>query len=448
MKRISRRRFVAAAGATTAVLTIVPRAAVAGSRQIPPNEKINIAGIGVGGQGWSDIRNWTKENIVAVCDVDERKAAEAVKLFKCPLYRDGRKMLDELDNKIDAVLVATPDHTHAVHVVNALKHDKHVYCEKPLAHSIGEVRAMMKAAREHKVVTQLGNQGHSSGDIRKFVTWIQEGVIGNVAEIHAGVDAFPGLYSQIDKLPKLSEKHDVPKELEWDLWLGPTKQRDYNPLFAPWNWRGWSQFGTGAIGDWFCHVVDPVFWAFDLGAPETITAETEDWDPKAHAETFPGGSAVTFQFAAKGQRGPVKLVWFDGKKKIPRAKDLEPDRKPPGTGAVVLGDKGTISYGSHGAGGVRLVPDAKMREFKQPEVKIPPVKGGHHQDWTDAIREGRPAGSNFDYGGALTEIALLGAIAQRFPNETLRWDAAGMKFTNHEAANQYINPPYREGWSL
>lgn len=449
MKRISRRQFSAVAGAGIGLCTVVPRCAVAGAGETPPSEKVNIAGIGVSGQGWGDIRNWAGENIVALCDVDEERAKKAREKFNAPYYRDARKMFDEMENKIDAVLVATPDHTHAVNAINAMKRGKHVYCEKPLAHSIGEVRAMMDAARKYKVVTQMGNQGHSSASIRTFCQWIWSGAIGKVTEVHAACGAYPGLYSQIRNLEKLGEKHEVPATLDWDCWLGPAKKRDYNPLFHPWNWRGWSAFGTGAIGDWTCHVIDPVFWALDLGAPESITAETEDWDPKTQGETFPTGSAITFQFAAKGKRGPVKLVWYDGTKKIPHPKDLEPDRKPPETGAVVIGDQGTITYGSHGAGGVRLVPEKKMREFKQPEVTIPPARGGgHHQDWIVAIREGGQAGSNFDYGGPLTELALLGVIAQRFPGETLRWDAAAMRFTNIDAANAYVSPTFREGWSL
>lgn len=206
-------------------------------------------------------------------------------------------------------------------------------------------------------------------------------------------------------------------------------------------------FGTGAIGDWVCHVVDPSFWALDLGAPQTIEAEVEGYDLNQHAEVYPPGTKVTYRFPANEKRGPITLIWYDGNQRIPRPTDLEEGRNPPGTGAVVIGDEGTITHGSHGAGGVRIVPEAKMREYKQPEPTIPRVPG-HHQDWLLAIREGRPAGSNFDYGGPLTEIALLGLIAIKFPGQKLEWDARQMRITNCEDANQYLNPPYRDGWTL
>ena len=447
-QRFDRRRLLAGLSAGVAVATVVPRHVFGAPKRPGANEKINIAGIGVGGQGWGDIQNWAGENIVALCDVDEGRAAKAIERFgSAKFFKDGRKMLDEMDKQVDAVLVATPDHTHAVHAINAIRRGKHVYCEKPLAHSIAEVRALVQAARDHKVVTQLGNQGHSSGSIRTFCEWIWDGAIGKVQEIHCCCGAFPGLYSQYGNLAKLGEKHEVPKTLDWDLWLGPAQWREYNPMYCHWNWRGWSAFGTGAIGDWFCHVVDPVFWAFDLGAPESVVAECEDWDPKTQGETFPKGSCVTYQFPAKGNRGPVTLKWFDGTSRPPRPVDLEPGRNPPGTGGIVLGDRGTITYGSHGAGGVRIVPEAKMQAYKLPPETIPRVPG-HHQDWVNAIREGRQAGSNFDYGGALTEVALLGAIAMRFPGQKLEWDASAMRFKNLTEANAFISPAFRAGWSL
>jgi predicted dehydrogenase len=447
-QRVNRRSFLAGAAGGAAVAMVIPRHVLGAPRRPGANEKINVAGIGIAGQGWGNIQNFGGENIVALCDVDEGRAGQAVQRFgQAKFYRDGRKMLDEMDKQIDAVVVSTPDHTHAVHVMGAIRRDKHVYCEKPLAHSVGECRALEKAAKDRKVVTQLGNQGHSSGSIRTFCEWIWDGAIGNVKEIHACCDAFPGLYSQIGNLAKIGEKHEVPKSLDWDLWLGPAQWRDYHPMWCHWNWRGWSAFGTGAIGDWWCHVVDPVFWALDLGAPKTVLAEADDWDPKTQGETFPKGTVVTYEFPAKDKRGPVTLKWFDGAARPPRPADLEADRNPPGVGAIVLGDRGTITYGSHGAGGVRIVPETKMRDYQRPAETIPRVPG-HHRDWVDAIREGRDAGSNFGYGAPLTEAALLGAVAIRFPGRKLEWDAAAMRFTNLAEANAYVNPPYREGWKL
>jgi predicted dehydrogenase len=447
--KLSRRQFTRRAAAGAALFTIVPRHVLGGQEEASANDKLNIAVIGVGGRGAANLKGLGDENIVGLCDVDDRQASKSFEKFpQAKRFRDFRKMLDELDKQIDAVVVATPDHTHAVACLDALQRGKHLYCEKPLAHSVYEVRQVMKAAREAGVVTQLGNQGHSSEAIRRFCEWIWDGAIGNVTEVHAACSQFKDVYCQIDNLVHLDDEHDLPEGLDWDLWLGPARWRPYHPMYVPWNWRGWLPFGTGAIGDWVCHVVDPVFWALDLGAPSTIQAEVDkDYHPENHKDVYPAGVAITFEFPAKGDRGPVKLIWYDGNKTIPHPADLEPERKPPGTGAVVIGDKGTITHGSHGAGGVRIVPETKMREYQQPEPSIPRVSS-HHGDWLQGIREGKPAGSNFDYGGRLTELALLGVIAIRIPGTKLEWDAENMKFTNCDAANQYVKPTFREGWSV
>ncbi len=413
-----------------------------------PSDKLNIAGIGAGGRGRRDIDGVSSENIVALCDVDDKRAAGAYKKYPdAKRFHDFRKMLDKMHKEIDAVTVGTPDHTHAVICMAAIRRGKHVYCEKPLAHSLGEVRLLRQAARSHKVITQVGNQGHSSDRIRTFVEWIRHGAVGNVKEIHAACGAFKNVYCQIRKLPELKEKHEVPKELNWDLWLGPAQQRPYHPAYVPWNWRGWTPFGTGAIGDWVCHVLDPSFWALDLGSPRTIQAEVEGYDPKKHADVYPPGTKITFEFPAKGDRGPVTLYWYDGNKKIPRPAQLQEKRKVPATGAIVIGDKAAITHGSHGAGGARIIPESKMREYRLPEETIPRIKG-HHKDWLDAVREGRQAGSPFDYGGPLTEIALLGMIAIRMTPQKLVWDTGKMQFTNCSEANQHVSPPYRQGWTL
>ena len=442
--KTSRRQFVKSATGALAAFTIVPRH-VLGQGQTPPSEKLNVACIGIAGRGGASLHGVRNENIVALCDVDTRRAGDVfAKHPRAKAYTDYRRLLDEMDKQIDAVTVATPDHTHAVIAMNAIKRGKHVYCEKPLAHSIHEVRALRQAAREHKVVTQLGNQGHSFDTIRTFCEWIWDGAIGNVTEVHA---ACGSVYSAIAELQRLEETHEVPKELNWDLWLGPAQYRPYHPLYLPGTWRRWTAFGCGVIGDWVCHVVDPVFWALDLGAPTTIQAEAKGYDPKIHGETFPRGTKVTYEFPAKGERGPVKLIWFDGEEKIPRPDDLEEGRNVPGTGAVVIGDKGKISYGSHGAGGVRIFPETKMKAYKQPPQTLPRVPG-HFEDWLRAVKTGGVAGSNFDYGGPLTEIALLGMIGVRHLGRKLAWDAANTRFTNCDEANQWLNPPYRQGWAL
>jgi predicted dehydrogenase len=359
---ITRRQFVSAAGTALATVTIVPRFVVARSGETPPSEKLNIAGIGVGGMGRGDLEAVSSQNIVALCDVDANRAAGTFKRFpQARIYRDFRNLFDEMEKQIDAVVVATPDHTHAVAAMAAIRRGKHVYCEKPLAHSVHEVRQLMQAAEEKKVITQLGNQGHSFETIRQFCEWIWDGAIGNVHTIHAGCSA---VNSGLNQLARLKETRPVPATLDWDLWLGPAQQRPYHPAYLPASWRGWVPFGNGTVGDWTCHVIDPVFWALDLGAPQSIQAQVKDYDPKTQGDAYPKGEIITFEFAAKGKRGPVTLVWHSGSEKIPRPKELEPERKAVETGAIVYGDKGTIMYGSHGAGGVRIIPETKMKEKK------------------------------------------------------------------------------------
>lgn len=443
---LTRREFAGSVAAVGAGLLIVPRHAVARSGQTPPSEKLAIAGIGVGGMGRGDLNDVKNENIVALCDVDLNRSGDTFKTFpKAKPYRDFRKMFDEMEDRIDAVTVATPDHTHAVAAMAAIRRDKHVYCQKPLAHSVHEVRQLMKAAAEHNVVTQLGNQGHSFDSIRTFCEWIWDGAIGNVHTIHAGCAA---VNSGLDALARLTETHPVPPTLDWDLWLGPAQERPYHPAYLPAAWRGWVPFGNGTVGDWTCHVVDPVFWALDLGSPTSIQAEVKDYDPKTQGDAFPKGEKITYEFPAKGDRGPITMHWYSGTEPIPRAEVLEEGRKPVTTGAVVLGDEGTIQYGSHGAGGVRIIPEEKMTAYQQPEKTLP--RGlEHHRDWLDSIRAGTKAGSDFTlYGGPLTELAMLGVIAIKFPGTKLEWDAQNAQFTNCPEANQHINPPYREGWTL
>jgi len=448
---MKRRSFITSSTAATFGFQFVPahvlRAQGGGQT---PNGKLRIAAIGCGGRGAADLDGMTSEDIVALCDVDDRNASGSFKKFpNAKRFKDFRKMFDAMSDGIDAVLVATPDHTHCVAAIAAMERGKHVYCEKPLAHSIAEVRAMRKVALEKKVITQVGNQGHSSHDIRRFCELVWAGAVGKVTEVHAGCDAFKDVYCQISKKEKYaSEKPPVPAELDWDLWQGPAAERPYHPAYVPFSWRGHAAFGSGCLGDWVCHVLDPVFWALDLDMPTAITAETKGYDPKKDAGFFPAGSRITFEFPAKGDRGPVKIIWHDGEFSIPQPEELTSEkRKVTGTGAVVIGDKGKIMYGSHGAGAVGLIPSSRQRDFKRPDEKIPRVKNGdHHRDWLDAIRENRPAGSNFEYGGALTEIGLLGVIAIQRSGIRLEWDAKQMKFTNDAEANTLITPVYRKGW--
>ncbi len=443
-QQVTRREFVAAA---VAGFLIVPRHVVARSGQAPPSEKLRIAGIGVGGQGAGDLQNVSSEEIVALCDVDrsDHTAKSFAQWPQARQYHDFRRMFDEMDQQLDAVVVATPDHTHAVAAMAAIRRGKHVYCEKPLAHSVYEVRQLMKAAQEHNVVTQLGNQGHSSNSIRTFCEWIWDGAIGNVSTVHAGCS----YVNSGGGRRRFVAGAEVPPTLDWDLWLGPAAWRAYNPAYVPAFWRGWIPFGNGTIGDWACHVLDPVFWALDLGLPSSIQATVKDYDPNTQADMYPPGDTITYEFAAKGQRGPVTLYWYSGTEPIPHPPQLEKDREIGYAGAVVTGDKGAIMYGSHGAGGVRIIPEEQMRAYQRPAPSIPRVPdGNHHRDWLDAIRNGRKAGSDFSYGGPLSELAMLGVIAIRMAGTKLEYDAEQMRFPNCPEADQYINPPYRDGWAL
>jgi predicted dehydrogenase len=443
---LSRRQFLGAAGLAAGLL-VVPRYVLAASGETPPSDKLNVASIGIGGMGRGDVQDVAGKgcNMVAMCDVDLKHGAESFKNFpNAKQYRDFRKMFDEMEKKIDAVTVSTPDHIHAVAAMAAIKRKKHVYCQKPLAHSVGEVRALMKAAKENNVVTQLGNQGHSTESIRLLVEWVQGGAIGNVHTVMCGCAA---VNSGLDNLARARAGEPVPEHVDWDLWLGPAQQRPYSRAYMPGSWRGWVPFGNGTVGDWICHVVDPVFWALDLGAPKTVVADVGDWNPRTQGDAYPKGDIITFEFAAKGNRGPVKLVWHSGTRKIPRAQELEAGRNPVDTGAYVYGDKGVIMYGSHGAGGVRIIPETAMKAAKLPEKTIPRSKE-HHEDWLIAIREGKKAGSDFSYGGPLTEIALLGVIAMKLKGQKLAWDGQATKFTNCPGANLLLDPPYRKGWTL
>jgi predicted dehydrogenase len=452
---ISRREFLGGAAAAAAAFTLVPRHVVAASGQAQPSARINLACVGMGGQGTNDLKEFSADggvNIVAICDVDWKTYEAKIGAKKYPdpaayaaakRYTDFRKMFEEMDKGIDAVLVATPDHNHAVVSMAALKRGKHVFCEKPLAHSVGECRALAAAAKAGNVVTQLGNQGHSSETIRMFCEWIQDGAIGQVKSINVGS---PAINSGLDQLRNLKEKHAPPEGMDWDLWLGPAQERPFHPAYHPYNWRGWVPFGGGTVGDWVCHVVDPIFWAFDLGAPAHILAEAKDYDPKTQGDAFPKTDHIVFEFPAKGARGPLTVHWYSGQE-LPRAADLEPDRQMKDIYGVVVGAQGSITYGSHGAGSCRIIPEARMKAYKLPPKKLPRV-GNHYFDFLKAIRGGTKSCSDFSYGAPLSEIAMLGLIALKFPGTKLEWDAAKMQFTHQAAASACVNPAYRAGWTL
>jgi predicted dehydrogenase len=414
------------------------------------NNKLNIAAIGVGGMGAGNIEKCSGENIVALCDVDFKRGGETFEKFpQARRFKDFRVMLDTMEKKIDAVIVATPDHTHAVATMEAMRRGKHVYTQKPLTHSIWEARQLTEAARKYGVATQMGNQGHSSEGARLTVEWIRAGVIGEVREVHCWSDRpirgtrFQGrMYWPQGVSGRPQDKPSVPDTLDWNLWLGPAPYREYHPGYVPFNWRGWWDFGTGALGDMGCHIIDHPCWALKLGYPESVEASSTH----VNSETAPLASIITYQFPAREGLPPVRLIWYDGGIKPPRPAELEPDDDWPVDGVLYVGDRGKMMHKSHGGRPV-LLPLSRMDGFRRPDKTLPRVKGSHEQNWIDACKGGEPACSNFDYSGPLTEVVLLGNLAIRSEGPLL-WDGPGMRVTNNDAANQYVKREYRKGWML
>ena len=446
-KTMSRRNFLANSALTAFSFHIVPSRVLGANA---PSNRLNIAGIGVGGMGGGNLEQCESENIVALCDVDSEYAGHIFERYpKAKIYKDYRVMFDKEKN-IDAVVIATPDHTHAVITMEAMKRGKHIFCQKPLTHTIYEARKITEAARKYKVQTQMGNQGHSSEHIRLLKEWLADGAIGDVTEVHTWTDRPVGgkPWSDFAVRARPEDTPPIPRSLDWDLWLGPVAYRPYHPEYHPMKWRAWLDFGTGALGDMGCHIIDPAFWALDLGAPETIEATSTHWKPEVSSETFPRASIVRYQFPARGKRPPVKLTWYDGRLLPPRPDALEEGRKLPSSGALIVGEKGCMMHGSHGADGLRIVPETKMRDYKQPENTLPRVNNSHEADWLRACKDGKPASSNFDYAGALTEMALLGMVAIRMKDQKLHWDAENLKFKNNDAANELLHINYRTGWHL
>jgi predicted dehydrogenase len=441
-QNISRRSFITGAASAVAGFTIVPRFVLGGAGVKPPSEKLNIACVGIGGQGKENLRAGEGENIVALCDVDWKFAGPVFETYpKAKKYKDYRKMLEE-QKDIDGVIVATPDHTHACIAMAAIKLGKHVYVQKPLTWSVSEARKLTEAAREAKVATQMGNQGHSSEEIRVLCEMIWAGAIGKISEVYVWTDR--PFWPQGILRP--TETPPVPSTLDWDNWIGPAPMRAYNPAYLPFVWRGWLDFGTGALGDMGCHIIDHAFWALKLGQPASVEAYNsqrcvKNWEKVDNKETYPDASIVRYEFPARGDMPPVRMTWFDGGLKPPRPAELEKERNLSGNGAIFIGDKGTICEG-------RIIPESKMKEMPRPPKSIPRITGTHEQDWFNACKGGPAACSNFEYAGPLTEVVLLGSVAVRMPGKMLEWDGPNMKITNVPEANEIIGRQYRAGWSL
>lgn len=447
--RNSRRDFLRASTLATAGFTILPSHVLGLGGAVAPSEKLNIAGIGIGGQGASDLSQLTSENIVALCDVDWDHAARVFKKYPdAKRHKDFRKMLEE-QKDIDAVVVATPDHLHAFASMMAIKLGKHVYCEKPLTHSVWEARKITEAAREHKLATQMGNQGQASEQTRRLCEMIWDGAIGQVREVHVWTDRpSNGLFKEYwpQGIKRPTESPPVPSTMDWDLWLGPAPARPYHPAYAPFKWRGWWDFGTGALGDIGCHSFDPIFRALKFGPPTSVEASST----RVNEETFPLSSMVTYHFPARGEMAAAKLTWYDGGLRPPRPDELEDGREMGATGALLVGDRGKILAHERG---YSLIPESRAKEYGEPPKKLP-RSPGHYREWIEACKGGKPPGSNFDWAGPLAETVLLGNVALRLQlreeltRRKLLWDSPGMKVTNLAAANDFLRRTYREGWSL
>lgn len=444
-RRSTRRDFVKASTLLSAA-AVVPRHVLGGPRQIAPSERMNLAGIGIGGMGAGNLRNMESENIVALCDVDKNYAAGTIRRYpNARFYVDYREMLDQ-QRDVDGVMIATPDHTHAVISTAAMRAGKHVYCQKPLTHDVYEARTLARVARETGVITQMGIQGHSGEGIRLICEWIWAGLIGEVREVDAwcSLTYYPWGHaswsSQWSERPK--ETPPVPEGLDWDLFLGPAATRPYHRAYHPRTWRCWWDFGSGMMGDRGVHTFDPIWWAMKLGPPASVDATTCGNTDEVH----PLSAIVTYRFPARDDMPPLKLTWYEGTRP-PRPLELEDGRRMPAEGGVLFkGSEGTIMCGVTGDS-PRIIPESTMQAARLPEKSLPRVPDSHEQDWIRACKSGKPAGADFAYSGPLTEICCLGNVAQRV-DARIDWDAENMQVTNLPEANRQVRWPYREGWAL
>jgi hypothetical protein len=413
-------------------------------RKVSANDKLNIAGVGVGGKGESDVAGAAEgNNVVALCDVDWKKAAKSFHKFpNATQYNDFRVMLDKEHKNIDAVTVSTADHMHAAIAVAAMQLGKHVYVQKPLTHDIYEARRLTQLARQYKVATQMGNQGHSGDGVRRLTEWIAAGAIGKVHEVHIwtnrpiwpqGMDAYPA-------------KEEIPSTLNWKAWLGTAPDHDYNHVIMPFAWRGWWDFGCGALGDMGCHIIDPAYTTLKLGYPTSVEPIMIE---KNTAVAAPVKSTLVYQFPARGDMPPVKVMWFDGEKNLPpRPEGVGADETLGDggeNGSIFYGDKGVLTCGCYGDS-PRLLPKEKMKDFQKPPRSIP-SSAGHYKEWINACKGIMPEPGNFcgnfDYAGPFTEVVNLGNLAVR-AGQKIEFDPASMKVTNFPEADKYIRRTYRK----
>jgi predicted dehydrogenase len=453
---LTRREFFGtAAAAAAAGVMIVPRRVLGGPGYKAPSDTLNIGCVAVGGRGFADTRSASVENVVALCDVDNGKMAGFLKsekhtpeqkaiFAKAAKYQDWRRMFDA-EKGLDAVTISTPDHNHAIIAMAALKRGKHVFCQKPLTHTIKEGRLLAEEARTRNLTTQMGNQGHAMEGIRIIREWIQDGAIGDVTEVHVWTNR--PIWPQGIERPK--ETPAVPEGLDWDIWLGPAPWRPYHPVYCPADWKGWWDFGVGALGDMGAHLIDQPVWALDLGYPETIQASSTGFNN----ETYPLAEIITYRFAARGSKPPVTMIWYDGGLMPPRpaAAYLEDGRMlgDEDGGCLFVGSKGMLVCSTYG-GSPRLLPEKLMQEYKRPPKTIP-RSPGIMEEWFASIKAGKKSSTDFgDYGSRLTEVMLLGIVALRFKDAkvALQWDPVKLEFPNLPEANPFVHRTYRTGWSL
>lgn len=422
-----------------------------------PNEKLNIASVGAGGKAATDIQGCSTENIVALADPDDKRAERMFKLHeKVPKYKDFRRMFDKESKDIDAVIVAIPDFMHATAAMWAMERGKHVYVQKPLTRTIWEARTLTEAAAKYKVASQMGNQGYSNEGTRQCAEMIWAGEIGQVKEVHAWTNR-PIWPQGLTEIPPESA---VPDTLDWNTWLGIQSMRPYSPAYLPGKWRGYFDFGCGALGDMACHILGAPNMAMMLGAPTSVECIHQEG---TSTFSFPKRSIIRFDFPARGVMPPVKLFWHDGMNgppprpaglaeseklgDLPREGQRVNPNDPPfdSNGSLFVGDKGFITTGTYGQF-TRLLPADRMKDYKFP----PPLltrSPGHYRDWIRACKGGDPSCSNFSVAGPFTEWILLGVLALRFPGK-LEWDSAKMRVTNNVEANHLIKPKFRKGWTL
>jgi predicted dehydrogenase len=453
---INRRSFLY--GASIAGFGIFARGRHGWAGGVGPNEVINFACIGVGGKGKSDTQHASHfGRIVALCDIDEKRGGENFERFKdAKVYHDFRKLLEEQGSKIDAVTVSTPDHTHAPAAVMAMRMGKHVYCQKPLTHSVWEARLMRETAREKGVCTQMGNQGTAHPGLRRGVEVIRSGAIGDIAEVHVWTNRpFKYWKQSPDIVARPVETPGIPSHVHWYEFLGPAPDRPYHPIYHPHDWRGWWDFGTGSLGDMACHTSNLAFMSLKLGLPTRVSARSGE----INSETYPAWAAITYEFPARENLPPVRLTWYegakDGKRNLP-----SPDLFPAGfnasdSGSLFVGSKGKLYSPSDYGSDQVLWPEAEFKDYKDPARTLPRIEGDGGEDdkqkreWVQAIRAGKPsiALSNFDYASNMTESMLLGNVAVR-AGEAIEYDPATGRVTNSSHASQYLKPYFRKGWEI